>query len=281
MASPCELLLDLDEEGTARQLLEIAAAEAWRVERKFSRYRHDNIVHAINTRAGQAVRVDTETAALLDYATHCHTLSEGRFDISSGILRRVWTFDGSEHIPAPGDVLALLPHVGWQHAEWRKPWLRLQPGMEIDLGGIGKEYAVDRTAQLLRRHTHAGLLINFGGDVYATGPRRNGAGWRVGIEDPDGVTDREHDIEIACGGIATSGDSRRFLYKDGVRYSHILDPRTGWPVADAPRSVTVAAATCTEAGVLATLASLHGINAERFLQEQAVSNEALRYWCRR
>jgi thiamine biosynthesis lipoprotein len=95
----------------------------------------------------------------------------------------------------------------------------------------------------------------------------------VGIERPD--TDRESTLvlDLEHGALATSGDSRRFLLKDGIRYGHILDPRTGWPVRAAPRSVTVAASSCTEAGLLSTLALLHGSRAHEFLEEQGV-----RYW---
>jgi thiamine biosynthesis lipoprotein len=83
-------------------------------------------------------------------------------------------------------------------------------------------------------------------------------------------------IDLTVGALATSGDSRRFLLKDGKRYGHVLDPRSGWPVVGAPRSVTVAAATCTEAGMLATLALLQGTEAEAFLEAQAVQFWALR-----
>ncbi len=144
--------------------------------------------------------------------------------------------------------------------------------MEIDFGGIGKEYAVDRAYEMLSRHRSTAFLINFGGDLRANHRPARGA-WQIGIERPDidGQTDRVLDLER--GALATSGDSHRFLLKDGVRYGHILNPRTGWPIADAPRSVTVAASSCTEAGLLATLALLQGAQAQEFLQQQGVG-----YW---
>lgn len=279
MASPCEVLLDLgpDEESLAARLTGIARDEAVRIERKFSRYRSDNIIHRINTSGGAPLEVDAETASLLDYAAQCHRLSDGLFDITSGVLREVWRFDGSDRIPAPQAVAAVLARVGWDKVEWRRPLLRLPAGMQIDLGGIGKEYAVDRTAALLRAYSGAGMLINFGGDLLATGPRMGGRPWQVAIDDP-GHTGRSSGIHIALsrGAIATSGDARRFLLKEGKRYSHILDPRTGWPVRGAPRAVTVLGADCTEAGMLATFAMLHGARAEAFLEEQEA-----RYWCQR
>ena len=125
-----------------------------------------------------------------------------------------------------------------------------------------------------RRHTRAPILVNFGGDLCVSGPRIGGKRWRVAIESVDRSGQAEALLEIAGGALATSGDARRFLLKDGVRYSHILDPRTGWPVKDPPRSVTVASATCLEAGMMATLAMLRGREAEAFLEREKV-----RAWC--
>jgi FAD:protein FMN transferase len=144
--------------------------------------------------------------------------------------------------------------------------------MELDFGGIGKEYAVDRAYELLAARDGTPFLINFGGDLRANRSPPHGP-WQVGIERPD--TDREPTmlLDLESGALATSGDSRRYVLKDGIRYGHILHPSTGWPVLGAPRSVTVAASSCTEAGLLATMALLHGDRAQAFLDEQGV-----RYW---
>lgn len=275
MASPCEILLATDNEPQARELIVQVAAEAWRIETKFSRYRKDNIVHAINTADGRPVEVDTETAGLLDFANVCFKLSDGKFDITSGVLRHVWKFDGSDRLPDKAAVRALKPLIGWQKVVWKKPRITLPSGMEIDLGGIGKEYAVDRAALLVSGQTSAGCLVNFGGDIRATGPGPGGRPWRVGIE---AIREGEHApvLEISRGAVATSGDARRFVLRNGVRYGHILDPSTGWPVKGAPRSVTVLEDTCTQAGLLSTLAMLAGVRAERFLRTQGVSFHVLR-----
>jgi len=142
--------------------------------------------------------------------------------------------------------------------------------MEIDFGGLGKEYAVDTAITAARRLTDLPVLVNFGGDLRATGPLCNGERWRIALENPDQAGAQDGVLTLASGALATSGDARRFLLKDGVRYSHILDPTTGWPVADPPRSVTVAAPTCLEAGLLSTLAMLHGPDAEAFLEGEGV-----------
>jgi thiamine biosynthesis lipoprotein len=278
MASPCEVLLETRSRDEALRLGRLAATEAWRVEDKFSRYRGGNIIDQVNRAKGAAVEVDEETAQLLDFAQTLYELSGGSFDITSGVLREVWQFDGSDNVPEEGAVRRVMARVGWHRAQWERPRLQMQPGMQLDLGGIAKEYAVDRCAGLLRESADIACLVNFGGDLATSrAPRRRASGWRVGIEALDQarhVADRT--LYLSAGGIATSGDSRRFLLRDGVRYSHILDPRTGWPVPEAPRSITVAADSCTQAGMLSTLAMLEGARAEEFLGDQQVQ-----FWCNR
>ena len=275
MASPCEVHVAAADRATAERVVALAAAEAARIEAKFSRYRRGNIIDEINTAEGRIVVVDAETGGLLDYAARLYELSDGLFDATSGVLRRAWRFDGSDRVPSLQAIAELLPFVGWDKVCWRAPELTLPRGMEIDLGGIGKEYAVDRAAALVQPLSTS-CLLNFGGDLLALGPQAGGAPWRVGIESVTDAGTAARHIELSAGALATSGDARRYLVKDGQRYGHVLDPTTGWPVADAPRSVTVAAPTCTEAGMLATLALLQGRDAEAFLAAQGVQFWALR-----
>jgi thiamine biosynthesis lipoprotein len=272
MAGPCEVLLPAAEGSSAREWGEVAAAEAWRIEKKYSRYRQDSVLAWIHAQRGSTVRLDEETASLIDFAEQCFVISDGLFDITSGILRRAWKFDGSDRVPDAATVQNLLPLIGFNKVCWRNPFLTVPDGMELDLGGIGKEYAVDRAYDLLMACCPVPFLVNFGGDLRASRPLPHGP-WKVGIERPDAAHTAAMMLEVEYGALATSGDSHRFLLKDGVRFGHVLNPRTGWPVPDAPRSVTVAASSCTEAGLLSTLAMLKGAQAQQFLQEQAV-----RYW---
>jgi len=273
MASPCEVQLELADAAQAAALARAVAAEALRIEAKYSRYRADSAIARINAAAGAPFAVDAETAGLLDLAARCHALSEGRFDVTAGVLRRAWRFDGSDRLPSRAQVKALLPLVGWQKLRWEPPRLTLPAGMEIDLGGLGKEYAVDRCVALIAACTQAPCLVNFGGDLAVSGPRAAGRPWRVAIEDPARAEVPRRFLDLQRGALATSGDSRRFLLRQGRRYGHVLNPRTGWPVSGAPRSVTVAAASCLEAGLHATLALLHGRRAETYLAAQG-----LKYW---
>lgn len=277
MASPCEILIDTVEKQLARTLTETAMNEALRIENKFSRYRTDNIVYQINRSNGKSVEVDEETANLLDYAQQCYEISDGLFDVTSGVLRKIWTFDGSDNIATQQQVDRQLEFVGWNKIQWTRPNIMLPRGMEVDFGGIGKEYAVDQTVKLISDKSTVSCLVNYGGDIRVTGLRHNNQPWVIGVEDPNNlntVQDSGPSIRLAKGAIATSGDTRKFLLKDGVRYGHVLNPKSGWPVTKGPRSITVAANTCTEAGILATLALLQEENAEEFLR-----SEKMTYWC--
>lgn len=276
MASPCEILVRCENESEAEQLASLALCETRRIENKFSRYRSDNIIHAINTSNGERIAVDDELARLLHFADNCFRLSDGMFDITSGILRRAWTFDGSSVTPDRQLITSLLDRVGWSRVHWDGQSLGLQPGMEIDLGGIGKEYAADIVAEMLHAESGRSLMVNFGGDIRAISAAEGSVPWMVGIEDPNAQNQAVGQVEIRSGGIATSGDVHRFCYVDGKRLGHILDPRTGWPVAGAPRSLTVHSSCCVEAGFLATLAMLQGESAENFLREQGVESHCVR-----
>jgi thiamine biosynthesis lipoprotein len=272
MAGPCELLLHTADRDCALELGRVAAAEAWRIEAKYSRYRSDSVISRLHGQCGTSVLLDEESAGLIDFAAQCFEISDGLFDITSGILRRVWKFDGSGRVPDVGAVQSLLARIGFNKLLWRRPYLTMPVGMELDLGGIGKEYAVDRAYDLLMSRCPVPFLVNFGGDLRASRPMPQGP-WRVGIERPGADGSAAMMLEVEYGALATSGDSHRFLLHGGVRYGHVLDPRTGWPVQGAHRSITVAASSCTEAGLLSTVAMLKGKEARQFLDEQSV-----RYW---
>lgn len=280
MGSPCEVLVDTPHEQRARAVAVAVAACATRIERKFSRYRDDNIVARINNAVGVPVDVDAETANLLDFAELAWKLSEGRFDITSGVLRRAWHFDGEHSMPSEEQVRDLLPLVGWGKVDWARPTLRMLPGMQIDFGGLGKEYAVDSALSEARRIVAEPVLVNLGGDLAVSGPRRDGSPWRVGVEGIDAVPGEAPRaarlIELSAGALATSGDTHRFIATRGQRLSHILDPRSGRPVQGAARSITVATPTCIHAGMLTTMAMLKGIAAEEFLRREGV-----RHWIQR
>jgi len=277
------VLVDSSRGQPAQAAASAVAACARQIEQKYSRYRDDNIVARINSSSGQPVEVDEETARLLDFAELAWRLSDGKFDITSGVLRRAWKFDGESRAPDAAQVRELMPLVGWSRVVWQRPFLTLLPGMEIDFGGIGKEYAVDQALAAATQLTTEPVLVNFGGDLAVSGPCRDGRPWRVGIESigaADFAASAQPQasklLELSAGALATSGDTYRFVNQAGDRRSHILDPRTGEPVRGAPRSITVAAPTCTQAGLWCTLAMLEGQGAEALLDREGV-----RHWVQR
>ena len=273
MASPCEILIETDNKQLARQLTQLACNEAKRIEYKYSRYRADSVISAINSSHGEPLNIDDETWRLLSFANTCYQLSEGMFDISSGVLGKAWHFDGSDRLPAQSDIDALLTLIGWQRVELTAEYVTLPAGMQLDVGGIGKEYAVDCVAALLSEQApEVSVVVNFGGDIQVTRRRINDQPWYIGIENPLKAEQGETLVKIFQGGLATSGDARRYLLHEGKRYSHILNPKTGFPVEEPPRSVTVAADSCTQAGLLATLAMLQGKGAESFLASQGLTH---------
>jgi thiamine biosynthesis lipoprotein len=256
MGSPCELRLYGDRAELAARA---AHAEVSRLEAKFSRYREDSLASRINASAGDAAgfEVDSETARLLDYAATAWRESAGRFDLTSGILRRAWNFK-SGRVPARDEVAALLPLIGWDKLDWRAPRLVLPlRGMEIDFGGYVKEYAADLAAAKCREQDVRHGLVDLGGDLAVIGGHPDGRPWRIGVRDPRAPERALLRLSLTSGGVATSGDYERCMIVDGVRYGHILDPRTGWPVRGLA-SVTVAAAACLVAGTLTTSAMLRG-----------------------
>jgi len=275
MAGPCEVLVRRTTQSEARKLASLVHSETVRIERKYSRYRDDSVVYAINHSDGHAVPIDPETYGLLEYAHQTYNLSRGAFDITSGILRRAWTFNGQEVSPDNEQIAQLVALVGWDKVELTTGSVHLPAGMEIDLGGIGKEYAVDRVAQMAHEVHGQSLMVNFGGDIRAIRSDPNDPPWSVGVEDPGLEDSAVGVVELAHGAVATSGDSRRYCTVNGKRLGHILDPRTGWPVEGAPRSVSVIGDFCLEAGILATMAVLHGKDAKAFLAAEQVEHHCI------
>ncbi|MFO1329073.1 MAG: FAD:protein FMN transferase [Rubrivivax sp.] len=272
MASACELQLEGDDATLLQQAAGAAEAEVRRIEAAYSRYRADSVVSRLNAAAGSGrwTALDDETSALLDFAGRLHDDSGGLFDITSGVLRRAWDFR-TARVPGDAELQALLPLIGWPQVQRGPQGARLpRAGMEIDFGGIGKEYAADRAAAVLARLGLRHGLVNLGGDLRVLGPHADGSPWRIGIQHP-----RQEDaviatVELSQGALATSGDYERFFERDGARHCHILDPRSGRSVCHW-QSVSVAAPLAVAAGALATIAMLLQGDALAFLQAQGAS----------
>ncbi len=270
----------------AQQACMTVQAEVQRIEAKYSRYQPHSALSLINAAAGKAAaKLDAETAALLGYADVCFRASGGLFDITSGVLRKAWDFSaqaGKQQLPKPEVLAQLLQRVGWQHVRFDAEQVSLPQGMEIDFGGIGKEYAADRAAAILSAQGIHHALVNLAGDVRVLGPQpvpqsacKDGIAldtmpWRIGITHPRRAGDTLCMVAMDQGALATSGDYERFIEIDGRRYCHILNPRTGMPVAHW-QSVSVIAPLCLAAGSASTISMLKGADARNFLDAQMLS----------
>lgn len=270
MASPCELLIELENDDleTAKKIALLAAIECWRIEFKFSRYQKNNFFSALHSKPDQWFKLDGESERLINFADSAWYLSDGLFDISSGILRKVWSFKKGSNIPQQVEVDSLLNNIGWQNVSLHPTkGIKLPLNMELDFGGIGKEYAVDRVLQLINQnYSTTPLLVNFGGDIACNMSRKRDEAWLVGIKLPD-YDNSQVTLSLKSGALATSGDSQRHLIHNKKRYSHVLNPKTGWPIEGAPRSITLAAPTCIQAGLIATLTLLQGQHAESYVKQ--------------
>ena len=233
--------------------------EARRIEAKYSRYLPGSVVGRINALAGRGfVPIDAETGALVQAALDLAALTGGRFDPTVGVLNRVWDFRKGR-VATAGELEGLLPLVDAGAVRLRPGAVALtREGMALDLGGVGKEYAVDRVAALLKDEGVDSALVNFAGDVRTVGRRGDGRPWSIGVQDPREPGRCRFAIRArGRAGIATSGDYERYFERDGVRYHHLLDATTGAP-ARGLSSATVIAPDAATAGRLATAAFLLG-----------------------
>lgn len=235
----------------------VAAFEA-----KYSRFRQDSLVSRINAAAGHDwVPVDAEMEMFLDLSGLLHQLTQGVLDVTALPLMRLWDYRSAQpRIPSEAEIGAAKRLVGFKKIQ-RKPGLVRLPdvGMALDFGGWGKEYAVDIAAQIARKHGIAKALVDFGHDLFAIGAAPGKPAWHIGLEDPARPSEAcWSSLAARDVGVASSGDYIRGFTLNGKRYGHIVDPRTGWPVANGCRQVNVIAKACVQAGALSTAVFILG-----------------------
>jgi thiamine biosynthesis lipoprotein len=273
MASDCAVHLCGETAAYLEPVAAAAEAEVRRIETRYSRYRVDSELARINAVAstGGSIEIDAETFGLINYARACFAKSDGAFDVTSGLLRTVWDFSASR-LPDQESIDAVLPFIGLDKVAVSNSRIHFErAGMELDFGGIGKEYAADRAAEVCADLGARHGFIDLGGDIRVIGSQSDGLPWRIGIRHPRDADKIAAEIALSNGAIATSGDYERFMEVDGRRYCHILDPRTGWP-AQGLSSVTVISDRCLVAGSLSTAAMLKGKKGAAWLQSLGVRN---------
>lgn len=263
LRSYCEVQFFEESRIDAKQYARRLSAEMLRIDQKYSRFRRDSLTTEINFSAGNelGIKLDKETRDLLEKAAHYHALSDGLYDITAGILWRVWDFD-KPRIPSQKDIDALLPRIGFDRLSWRGARLLLPARMEIDLTALIKRYAVDAAARLARDAGVRSGLINLGGDFAVIGPQPSGDPWPVGIADPGNPQAVVAKMALTRGGLASSGDYNKLVEREGEQYRCVLNPRTGWP-GSGLQAVSVIADACLEAGAMADIAMLKETDAAR------------------
>ncbi|HXG00046.1 MAG TPA: FAD:protein FMN transferase [Bacteroidota bacterium] len=244
-------------------LIDSVFAEVNRIEQLMTDYSDTSEIGKINQRAGRdSVEVPTEVVELLQTARSFSERSGGAFDVTVGPLVRAWDFLGSDHdVPSRGRIRLLRRLVDFRNVvlDSTRVFLRLR-GMRLDLGGIAKGYAVDRSVELLKRHGVRQAIVDLGGNLGVWWEGASGLDSGVAeilIRHPRKEGKFFGSFRVGSAGISTSGDYQRFFIKDGVRYHHILDPATGYPVRDVV-SVTIIAPDATSADALSTLVFVLG-----------------------
>ena len=244
--------------GFAREVLDWVAG----FEARYSRFLPGSLISQINSAAGKNwVELDPETDALFDLCQEMVFFTRGVFDPTSTPLLRLWNWKAKPPtVPSEAQLQTARESVGWHKVQRRKGAIFLpRKGMSLDLGGIGKEYAVDRVLTLALERGISNVLVDFGQDVRVHGMPPGKPAWHVGLEDPIDLSRCWTGVAVTNHAVASSGDGARYFEHAGRRYGHIVDPRTGYPVSNGTRGVTVLAPHCTFAGILSTSAFILGL----------------------
>ncbi len=261
MGTWCEITMVAESRVAAEQFKLASIRWVAEFEAKYSRFLPDSIVSRINQNAGVAwTEIDEETERFFTLCQELHFITRGAFDPTALPLIRLWDWKATPPvIPAEAAIAEARQLVGLRNVQRRQGAVFLpRAGMCIDFGGIGKEYAVDRVTELAAEHGIKNALIDFGQDVRVLGQAPGKPAWHIGLEDPNAPGKCWTGVAVRDMAVATSGDYLRCFQSNGRRYGHILDPRTGRPVDNGCRAVSVLAPSCTIAGVLSTTAFILG-----------------------
>jgi thiamine biosynthesis lipoprotein len=260
-----------------RDAVEAAFAEIERMDKLFSDFREDSILSRLNREGHLKETEETrEVIWLIKRAVFFAEKSEGAFDPTVGPLMKLWGFRGGVRtLPSSLEIQKTLFYISYKNIIVEKDGIRLTKG-EIDLGGIAKGYAVDRATYILKNKGIKKALVNAGGNIYGFGKA-----WKIGIQDPRDKTNLIGYLKIQDAGVASSGDYERFFIIDGKRYSHIMDPRTGYP-KQGVIATTVKAKDATTADALSTTLFVMGKDGLKLCKElsaeAALWDEEKRLW---
>jgi thiamine biosynthesis lipoprotein len=256
MGSRFDITVTANTEQEANTDIDLAVAEMTRIEKLISSWDKNSQTSLINKNAGiQAVKVDQELFQLIERAIQISKLTNGAFDISYASMDRIWKFDGSMTTMPPAEIIKKsVSTVGYQNiilnAENQTVFLKLK-GMKIGFGAIGKGYAADKAKALLKQKGVVSGIVNASGDLNTWGTQQNGEHWKVAIKNPLNKNKVFALLPIYESAVVTSGNYEKYVIFNDKRYTHIIDPRTGYP-SQGIVSVSVFASSAELADALAT-----------------------------
>ena len=260
----CSLLLPYSENQNLDFISEQVVLWVNNFEQRYSRYLENSWVTKVNLSAGKnEVSITTEDYEVLRAATFTFFQSKQAVDPSCLPLTQLWQkAKAIKSVPNENQILEARNLVNWEWVEFTKTKIFLaQPGMGLDFGGFGKELAVDKVAELLKNQGYQRFLINFGGDIFASGEADKNEAWRVGIEKPNEEGQPAYVLKLKNHALASSGNYRKFFDMSKKRYGHTLDPRTGYPTIHSDLSASIITPSCLKSGILSTTCLLSGMEA--------------------
>lgn len=272
MGSVFEISLVGTDSASLEYQIQLVIDEIERIENLISEWRPNTQISEVNRNAGiRPVKVDREVFELTRRAISYSILSDGAFDISVAALDKIWRFDGNmDALPSDAAVQNSVTKVGFEKIELDSIASTIflkQSGMKIGFGSIGKAYAADRGRHILQEMGVKGGLINASGDIALWGKPPEKKSWSIGISDPEKPYKITRKLRMKEGAVATSGNYKKYVMFNGVRYSHIMDPRTGYPATELA-SVTVIGPMAEFANALSTSVMVLGVKKGLKLMER-------------
>lgn len=290
MSTPVNIAFAASSTAVAQDIQRAAIDWIARFEARYSRFLLESIVSQINARSGgDWLELDEDADRLLSMCGEMYCLTRGVFDAAALPLLRIWDWKADPpRIPNESAIRVAREISGWDKVQRRPRGIRLPiAGMGIDLGGIGKEFAVDQLVSMVREFAISNVMIDIGQDIRVVGHAPGKDAWYIGLEEPERPGECWTAVRMTDQAVATSGDYFRSFTLGGQRYGHILDPRTGLPVSNSCQAVSVIAPNCVMAGILSTAGFILGAEAglelirEQRSAEACITTEYARHQTRR
>jgi thiamine biosynthesis lipoprotein len=262
-----------ESEKKGNENIALAIEEIRRIEKLLTTYNDDSQTNLINKNAGiEPVKVDPEVFNLIERSIGISRITQGAFDISYGSIdKSLWNFDKTmTTLPDAATALKMVHLIDYRNIILDKENSTIflkEKGMRIGFGGIGKGYAAEKAKQILTNNNVQSGIINASGDLSAWGLQPNGKKWTIGVADPDAPNAAFSYMEISDKAVATSGNYEKFVNINGKKYSHTIDPKTGFPITGI-KSVTIIASNAEFADAMATPIAVMGIKAGLYLIDQ-------------